>query len=352
MFEFNNLIKINPYSLNKSNKHNWYLQSQKQLCTFHYDRCREYAKISDVFFKKITKINKLENLPFVHASLFKDFNLVSVKNHEISRQLSSSGTKGKKSNIFLDKNTSLIQSRVLNQIFFDLLKEKLKIFFIDKKETLNTNIYSARSAAIKGFIQFVKKPEFILNDEMQLDINKIKNFVKNNPNEKFIIFGFTSLVYEKLLLEAEKSKKKYIFKNAILIHGGGWKKLENISISKYNFYKRIKERLGLHRIHNYYGMVEQVGSIFIECEEGNLHCSNYSEIIIRDKNMKVAKFGQKGLIQILSLLPLSYPGHNILTEDVGVILGEDDCKCSRKGKYFKVIGRVKDADLRGCSDAY
>ena len=53
----------------------------------------------------------------------------------------------------------------------------------------------------------------------------------------------------------------------------------------------------------------------------------------------------------MSLLPLSYPGHNLLTEDMGVIRGIDNCKCGIKGKYFSVIGRVPDSELRGCSDA-
>jgi hypothetical protein len=35
-----------------------------------------------------------------------------------------------------------------------------------------------------------------------------------------------------------------------------------------------------------------------------------------------------------------------------VILGEDDCKCGRKGKYFKVLGRIKKAKIRGCSDTF
>ena len=42
----------------------------------------------------------------------------------------------------------------------------------------------------------------------------------------------------------------------------------------------------------------------------------------------------------------------ILTEDSGEILGEDDCPCGRKGKYFKIYGRVKNAEIRGCSDTY
>ena len=60
---------------------------------------------------------------------------------------------------------------------------------------------------------------------------------------------------------------------------------------------------------------------------------------------------KKGLVQLISCIPTSYPGHNILTEDLGEIIGEDDCKCGYKGKYFKIHGRVKESDIRGCSDA-
>ena len=48
----------------------------------------------------------------------------------------------------------------------------------------------------------------------------------------------------------------------------------------------------------------------------------------------------------------SYPGNNILTEDLGFITENNNCKsCSRlKGKRFKVVGRIKDSEVRGCSD--
>jgi hypothetical protein len=55
---------------------------------------------------------------------------------------------------------------------------------------------------------------------------------------------------------------------------------------------------------------------------------------------------------LLSLIPKSYPGHSILTEDLGTIYGVDNCQCGRKGKYFKVHGRIKSAEIRGCSDTY
>ena len=64
----------------------------------------------------------------------------------------------------------------------------------------------------------------------------------------------------------------------------------------------------------------------------------------------VVKNNKKGLIQLFSLLPTSYPGHNILTEDIGEITEENNCKCGIKGKCFLVHGRAKEAELRGCGD--
>jgi phenylacetate-coenzyme A ligase PaaK-like adenylate-forming protein len=150
-----------------------------------------------------------------------------------------------------------------------------------------------------------------------------------------------------------KSSTKFDLSNSVLIHGGGWKKLITESVDNKTFKSQLNAICGISRIHDYYGMVEQTGSIHMECEEGYLHTSEYSDIIIRNsKDFTVCRFGEKGIIQLLSLLPLSYPGHSILTEDIGEILGEDDCKCGKKGKYFKIHGRLKNAEIRGCSDTY
>ena len=91
----------------------------------------------------------------------------------------------------------------------------------------------------------------------------------------------------------------------------------------------------------------------MECECGHLHASVFSDVITRRaSDFSVCDKGEKGLIEVVSVLPHSYPGHALLTEDEGIILGEDDCPCGRKGKYFSVIGRIKNAEIRGCSDTY
>ena len=52
----------------------------------------------------------------------------------------------------------------------------------------------------------------------------------------------------------------------------------------------------------------------------------------------------------VSLLPKSYPGHSILTEDIGEIVKDNNCDCSSKGKRFLVHGRTIQSETRGCSD--
>jgi hypothetical protein len=96
-----------------------------------------------------------------------------------------------------------------------------------------------------------------------------------------------------------------------------------------------------------------VGSVFVEGEDGYLYPPNFADIIIRDPlTWKAAPVGREGVIQVLSALPHSYPGHSILTEDLGVIDGIDDSTCGRLGKRFRVLGRVAKSELRGCSDVH
>ena len=178
----------------------------------------------------------------------------------------------------------------------------------------------------------MKRKVFLLDKNYRLKINKLENYIKKKPNKKFIIFGFTSYIWEFLINELKKKKIKLQKNNGILIHGGGWKKLEKRSITRKYFNNSILKNLRVNSIHNYYGMIEQAGSIFMECKEGNFHSSIFSDVIVRDENMKICKNKKSGLIQVLSLLPVI-----ILvcysTEDIANI-SEDDCQCGRKGKYF------------------
>ena len=159
--------------------------------------------------------------------------------------------------------------------------------------------------------------------------------------------------FYKELMELRKHGIALDLSDAVMIHGGGWKKLISEAVSPEMFHTSLKEICGLDRIHDYYGMVEQTGCIYMQCECGHLHASIFSDVIIRNPNdFTVCGAGDKGIIETVSAIPESYPGHLLLTEDEGILLGEDDCPCGRRGKYFKILGRLENAEIRGCSDTY
>ncbi len=351
-----NYLDIKPYSLKKIQKFEYLENYFFELTKFHYKNCLEYKDILDAMEYEPSLKQHHSEIPFLPVRLFKMFNLFSIPKEDIVKTMTSSGTSGQNvSKIFLDKKTALNQSKALTRIVSTYLGSKrTPMIIIDSKEVLkDRKMFSARGAGILGFSMFGTKRLFALDENMKLKVNEILSFIESNKDKKILIFGFTFMIYQHFVKEIKKRNIKIDLSNTVLIHGGGWKKLENEAITSEDFQKMLYQLSGITSIHDYYGMVEQTGSIFMECEYGNMHASNLSDIFIRrPHDFSLAGVDERGIIQILSILPKSYPGHSLLTEDEGVLLGEDDCKCGRLGKYFRIIGRLENAELRGCSDTY
>jgi phenylacetate-coenzyme A ligase PaaK-like adenylate-forming protein len=344
------------YSLAKESKKPFFLEKISELFKHHYYSCHEFKRIIDTIEYDVSSINSIEDLPFLPVRLFKMYNLLSVPHESVVKKMTSSGTTGQSvSKIFLDKPTALLQTKTLGKIVSSFLgSSRVPMIIIDSESTVkNRNEFSARAAGITGFSIFASKRIFALNDDMSLNLELIQDFVSENRDKTIFLFGFTFIVYQHFIKELCRLDITINLTNGVLIHGGGWKKLIHEAIDSKAFRDKIYSVSSISRVHDYYGMVEQTGTIHMECEKGYLHTPEYADIIIRDpNNFGVCNVGEEGLIQLLSLLPHSYPGQSLLTEDIGVILGEDDCSCGRKGKYFIIKGRIKNAEVRGCSDTY
>jgi len=346
----NKLFNLEPFKLKKKEKDKFFLNQIKKNLKHHYNKCENYKLGLNLKKNFLKKIIKKDDIPYLPVNIFKKINLVSSKSKKIKIYNSSGTTQSIKSKIFLDRDNIINQSKALNLIGKNFLGDKKKpLIFIDSKENIfDKTLKNARTAAILGFSIFASKTYFVLDKNMKLKKNYLKEILLTHKNEKIIFFGFTSIIWTNFLKKIDL--QKYNNKNSILLHGGGWKKLEDQAVSEKKFNEIVKKQLSIYKIINYYGMIEQTGSIFFKCEYGFFHCSILSDVLIRDENMQVLSKNKKGFVQCLSLLPTSYPGNSIITEDIGEIFGEDDCKCKRSGKYFKIYGRAPKTELRGCSD--
>lgn len=345
-----------PYSLDKKEKADLLNRELNAITILHYENCSEYKRMLDAVNYDPYNATEYSNMPFLPVSLFKEFELKSVAPEDVFKTMTSSGTTGQAvSKIFLDKDTASLQQKVLVKIVESFTGVKrCPMLIIDCPSVVkDRKMFSARGAGIIGFSIFGTDKTYALTDDMQLDIEAIESFLERHKGERILMFGFTFMIWQHFYKELLKSERKWNFENAILIHGGGWKKLVSEAVSKADFKAKLEEVCGIKEVHDYYGMVEQTGTIYMECEKGHLHASIFSDIFMRrPSDFSKCDFGEKGIVQVVSILPKSYPGHSLLTEDEGILLGEDDCPCGRKGKYFDIIGRIKNAEIRGCSDTY
>ena len=352
--DLSTFLNVGPYSLNAAAKSKILTATLKNLTYWHIAQCEAYRKILTLQGVNTEAIFQIKDVPFIPVQLFKEFDLLSIEHGRIFKIMNSSGTTGQlTSKIYLDRETASMQTKVLSRIMGELLGSKrLPMLIIDSPSILkDRKAFSARGAGILGFSLYGLDVTYALDESMNLNFYEIAAFLRRHKGEPIFIFGFTFMVWQYFLQPLKQMEKKLSIESGILLHGGGWKKLQEQSVSAEVYRESVREIVGIDRVTNYYGMVEQTGSLFMECEAGHLHAPVYADVIMRSpQSFDVAQFGEEGIIQTLSILPQSYPGHSLLTEDMGVLLGEDDCRCGRLGKYFRILGRMAKAEIRGCSD--
>ena len=350
------LQQIEPFSLTKADKERLLTSVLSKLTAFHYENCREYRGMLNAISFSPHNITSYYDIPPLPVRLFKELTLKSIADSDVFKTMTSSGTTGQvPSKIYLDRVTANLQQKALVKIVSSFLgAQRMPMIIIDCPSVVtDRKMFSARGAGILGFSIFGTDKIYALGDDMKLDVAGLKAFLEKHKSKKILLFGFTFMIWQHFCAELKKLSYKPDLSNGVLIHGGGWKKLIGQRVAADVFKAELKDICGIKSVHDYYGMVEQTGTVYIECECCHLHTSVFSDVIIRRADdLNVCDFGKAGIIEVVSALPRSYPGYALLTEDEGVILGEDDCPCGRKGKYFRVNGRLANAEIRGCSDTY
>ncbi|MBI2577989.1 MAG: hypothetical protein HYV77_04125 [Candidatus Wildermuthbacteria bacterium] len=370
MSEIDELLKQKAFALNAADKSDIFLSAMTESIHHHYNHCPQYKMLLDGQGFDPFRVFSLADIPFLPVSLFKEVELVTGPREAIKKKaLSSATTTGKPSIIFLDQTTINRQQSVLRSLLAEFVGSKRKgLFAFEKKHTSasKTNESSSHASAVAGMLPIAKSLHFLLDESSGLDFPAVERALLDVHKEDDIcFFGFTWLIYKMLLDLKQGDTQKYIkLKNIlsslpnkkILLHIGGWKKLKDIQVEKDQFNKEIGEFLGiddLGAVIDIYGMTEQLGTIYPDCEFRHKHTPIYSEVIIRDiETLAPCPIGVAGFIQLLTPIPSSYPGVSILSDDIGKIMGIDNCPCGRKGTYFVFQKRAEAAEIKGCGDAF
>ena len=82
----------------------------------------------------------------------------------------------------------------------------------------------------------------------------MKKFIDEFGNKTFLIFGFTSFVYENLIKKLDNKLFKFNFSKWNIASWWRLEKNENLNISNQTFKKKLFKKFKLKSIYNYYGL--------------------------------------------------------------------------------------------------
>ena len=226
MIDLQALPELAPYGMAREEKRAFLARELGELTRFHGERCPEYGRLLAAMGAQPGQTDDFESLPFLPVRLFKEFSLKSVPEEALARTMTSSGTTGQQvSRIYLDRETSALQSKVLSRIMGDFLgKQRLPMVILDSSAVVrNRAMFSARGAGILGFSMFGRDKIYALDEKMQLDTECLKAFLEKHEGEDIFLFGFTFMIWLYFVRELRRTGYRPDLSRGVLVHGGGWK---------------------------------------------------------------------------------------------------------------------------------
>ena len=304
---------------------------------------------------------QVADLPFLPVGILKANPPLSfVGPDEIKRILTSSATTSQSpSRVVLDSPTARRMTKGVVTIVRDFIGPSRRPYLVvDTPGFMGAGgVLGARGAAIQGLQPFASETTYCLslNDQgdLMLDRDRLSAFAKDRQDTEFLVYGFTFILWNHLVKPLQAEGICLNLPKARILHSGGWKRLHDQAVEKTRFNEQLAQVFGCSpdRIIDFYGMVESVGVIYPDCSEGNKHGPVFGDVIVRNPlTLEPVAAGEVGIVQTCSILPTSFPGNLLLTEDVAQVIAYDGCPCGRRGISFRFAGRIPKAELRGCGN--
>lgn len=355
------LLAVPPYSL-PGEEHQaallGLLKDELDSASYRNPGYRNYTQHWPV---SVRSAQRIADLPYLPVGLLKAQPPLSLAEpHEIKRILASSSTTGQMpSRIALDSPTARRMTKGVVAITQDFIGSARRPYLVvDVPGSTEAGLeLGARGAAIRGLQPFASEVTYCLKPArdggLTLDRDTLRHFAEAKGTSSVLVYGFTYILWKYFVKPLLEENVSLGMSGVHILHSGGWKLLQQEAVDKKSFNEDVARVFGCSpdRVIDFYGMVENVGVIYPDCAEGNKHVPAFADVLVRDPlTLQEVRKGEQGLVQVCSVLPTSFPGHLLLTEDLAEVVAYDGCRCGRRGTCFRFVGRVPKAELRGCGN--
>jgi phenylacetate-coenzyme A ligase PaaK-like adenylate-forming protein len=343
-----------------------FFEAMKHAFRHHYGSCDLYRRLCD--YRGFTpahldRYEAIERIPYLFVTVLKERVFMSVPPEKIALTLTSSGTTGQKSAIYLDRTTL----RRIRQIVWNIYAS---FSMADRGERVNYLCFSydPRTAGDLGTawsdrlltrLTRVNRIEYALTYDpptghYSLDREACHRALERYSHSRFPLrlVGFPSFLSEFMGDYVRGTGRRFAFgARSFVIIGGGWKTLQDREIPRSVFRHEVSSWLGIppENVRDLFGMVEH-GVPYCECERGNFHVPLYSRVFVRDPvDLSLLGEGETGLLHFLTPYLHSFPAISLLTTDLGRL--HRRCTCGRNGPIIEIQGRGGTRKHRGCAIA-
>ncbi len=301
----------------------------QQSFQFQYNNNPVYRSFCEALHVEPTEVSTMEAIPFLPVSFFKTHRIESTE-FTPETLFESSGT------------SQTIQS---------------------KHYVKSLALYE--EAFTKGFIRQYGSPENycflgLLPSYLERSHSSLVYMVQklmeksNHPMNGFYLNNFKQLADRLQLLEKEGQSTILIgvtfglldfaeqyqlpLKKTVIMETGGMKGRRE-EMTREQVHQQLKKSFSVDTIHSEYGMTELLSQAYSK-EDGIFHCPPWMKVLVRDEDdpLHISTKG-KGAINIIDLANV-YSISFIATDDVGEVFEDGS---------FRVLGRMDNSDIRGCS---
>jgi hypothetical protein len=355
------LLSMSPYSQSPEERQAWLLEILKDELDYACQRHAGYRNFVQHWARGYRSAARVADLPFLPVGILKANPPLSfVDREEIKRTLTSSATTSQvPSRVVLDSQTARRMTKGVVSIARDFIGPDRRPYLVVDTTGLQAGggELGARGAAIQGLQPFASATTHCLSlseqGDLKLDLDRLIDFAQRHQNAEVLVYGFTFILWNHLVKPLTAESICLNLPKARILHSGGWKRLQDQAVEKTVFNEQLARVFGCSpdRIIDFYGMVETVGVVYPDCSAGNKHGPAFGDVIVRNPlTLEPVVAGEHGIVQVCSILPTSFPGHLLLTEDMAQVLAYDGCSCGRRGISFRFAGRIPKAELRGCGN--
>lgn len=351
----------NPFS-NSIERDQLFLEAIKENYAFQAEKqpyIEFLAKQRGFSIEMLNSIDDISKIPPLFVGIMKINSFCNFETKDIAMVLTSSGTKGQKTQSFFDSKSLDRLSSMAHSCFKELgwtsnIPAHIFVMGYDIREEKNlgtswSNNQFLSLAPNESVNWTILKNE---NGEFEFDSKYWARKVVELGQEAPIRFtGFPAFMSQ-LAYEVAKIKPDFKAKEGSFITaGGGWKNHKGVQLTHKDFAALMEENLGIPKasIRDTFGMAEH-GVPFCSCSAGNYHIPIYSRILIRDPlSLKVMPNGQEGLMNLITPYNMAQPNISVLATDLAIV--KDNCSCGIKGNYITSIRRGGVSKNRGCAIA-